>query len=378
MYNKLLIIGLGALIFTACQSTETAKEEPQLTLTGKINNPIPGLVVLEDYEQRQVVVIDTLEVNEDGTFSHQVSGITPGYYRLNVYDRQQVNLILTDKDLNIIVDGSGPRGMAEVTGSLEMEQLQDLTTQIQDFQLKVATLNQEFAQANAQGDQNLAAQLRSEFITLNAQHKEELKAKVNGMGNSLAILNVVGAFTIEEDFELLDNLGKIFAANPPDQEHTTQFLAYIDQVRLQRKGLEQVEIGKVAPEINLPDPNGNLVSLSSLRGKVVLVDFWAQWCRPCRMENPNIVAAYNEYQDRGFEVFGVSLDRTKEQWVRGIKEDGLSWTQVSDLKYWQSEAAKAYGVQAIPASFLLDREGKIIAKNLRGPALQAKLKEVLG
>jgi len=377
MYNKVFLFFLALSALSACQTTESSKEA-QITLSGKVNNPMEGVVLLEDYEQREIKVIDTIEINDDGTFSHGLNGITPGYYRLNFYNRQQVNLILTDKDLNMEVDGNGPRGVAVVTGSQEMEDLQALTKLQQDFQLTVAKINQQFTQANAQGDQAQMEQLRGQFVTINTQHKQDIKQKVTSMGNSLAILNVIGAFTVEEDFALLDSLGNIFAANPPDEEHTPQFLAFIEQARQQYKSLSKVEIGKIAPEINLPDPDGNLVSLSSLRGKVVLIDFWAQWCKPCRMENPNIVAAYNQYQDQGFEVYGVSLDRTKEQWVRGIEEDGLRWTQVSDLQYWSSEAAQAYGVKAIPASFLLDREGKIIAKNLRGPALQAKLKEVLG
>jgi thiol-disulfide isomerase/thioredoxin len=121
-----------------------------------------------------------------------------------------------------------------------------------------------------------------------------------------------------------------------------------------------------------------VVPLSSLRGKIVLVDFWAQWCRPCRIENPNIVDAYQKYKDKGFEVYGVSLDRSRENWLQGIEEDGLPWTHVSDLEYWQSEAARTYNINAIPASFLLDEEGRIIAKDLRGPLLHQKLKEILG
>lgn len=137
-------------------------------------------------------------------------------------------------------------------------------------------------------------------------------------------------------------------------------------------------IGGEAPDITQDSPEGQPVSLSTLRGKVVLIDFWASWCGPCRKENPHVKKLYAQYKDEGFEIFGVSLDRTKAAWVGAIEKDGLPWYHVSDLKGWQNEAAQRYGVRSIPHTVLLDAEGKIIARNLRGPALDAKLKEIFG
>ena len=136
-------------------------------------------------------------------------------------------------------------------------------------------------------------------------------------------------------------------------------------------------VGKEAPLFEMPDVNGRTISLASLRGKYVLVDFWASWCKPCRMENPNVVAAYQQFKDKNFTVLGVSLDKNKEAWLNAIKEDGLAWAHVSDLKQWQSSVVPLYQIEGIPFNVLLDPQGKVIAKGLRGEDLLTQLAAIL-
>jgi len=175
---------------------------------------------------------------------------------------------------------------------------------------------------------------------------------------------------------------------PEAKEYATRFAQLSPRLRAMPQGvriadkikqLERVAVGATAPDFTQATPDGKPLTLSSLRGKYVLIDFWASWCGPCRRENPNVVAAYNKFKDKGFTILGVSLDKDtgREAWLKAIEKDGLAWNQVSDLKYWQNAAAKDYGVQAIPQNFLIDPSGKIVATNLRGEKLQETLSQLL-
>jgi len=183
------------------------------------------------------------------------------------------------------------------------------------------------------------------------------------------------------DIEYYEKVDESLYSLYPESEPVITLHSHVtdlkERIKVEEARNSAVTPGTVPPDIALPTPDGDTIRLSSTKGKVVLLDFWAAWCSPCRQENPNLVTNYNKYKEKGFDIFQVSLDKDMESWVKGIKDDGLgAWNHVSDLKYWQSSVVPVYNIQGIPANFLLDREGKIIATNLRGRDLGAKLEEV--
>lgn len=186
----------------------------------------------------------------------------------------------------------------------------------------------------------------------------------------------VSAYFIVKDFAYKLNLEDMKAVRAK-LDASLNGTSYVEQIESMIARMEKVQVGSEAPDFTLPDVDGNPVSLSSFRGKYVLVDFWAAWCPDCRKENPNIVSAWEKYKNKNFTVLGVSLDRNRDQWLAAIEKDKLSWTQVSDLKYWSSDAAVLYCIRWIPMSFLIDPEGKIIAIGLEGEELHNKLEELL-
>lgn len=365
------IFFLGLLVILGCSNAQTSenKGEPALTITGKVNNPQEGVITLNEIQRTDVVPVDTITLNDDNTYSYDFHG-EPGFYRLNFYGIQAVTVILEDSDLIVNVDGSDPRGFYEVSGSTEIEQIKKYNAdQAAEYGAQEQALNDRFVEASQAGDQAKATAIQGEYMEL-LKEKEGLTIEtIKEIGPNLATFQLLSSLDKDRNFDFVDSMTQEL-----NNKYPTKF--FIQDLVKQMETARKTAVGKEAPEIALPTPDGEILKLSSLRGQVVLVDFWAQWCKPCRRENPNVVAAYQKYKDKGFTVYGVSLDRTKEKWVQAIEEDGLTWNHVSDLKYFNSEAARTYGVDAIPFSILLDRDGKVVAKNLRGAALDRELEKL--
>ena len=343
-------------------------------ISGKLKTPMAGeTILLQKLTESGLEAIDSVVVRETGEFELRTNVDKTDFYRINLYDRQFINLILApgDVDIKVEADGTNPTARTAVLGSSDTDRLNKIDSVARKRQSDFELLDQEARQARAQGDFETMRAIQEQFFYLSAKHAQGLKTVIWEAVPSLAALYGVNYIDVEQEFSFADSLVQAFEAVEPDHSFTRDLSVRVE-------GLRRLAVGADAPDINLPSPDGDLVALSSLKGNYVLIDFWAAWCRPCRIENPNVVRLYNQYKGKNFEIFGVSLDRTHEAWVKAIEDDGLIWQHVSDLQYFQSEAARTYQIQAIPATYLIDPDGKIVAKGLRGESLRAKLREIFG
>lgn len=372
-------LSLVAVSSAATLTVVHAQTQPNaFTVTGTVVKATPGSYVYLETNSQPTRTLDSVKVDANKSFTMTRPVANGGEVLvLNVGGGQKMALLLEGNEkLSVKADGyvmdakTGQHGTATVTGSKNMEYYAKLDALRTGMEAKISDWNKQVAVATEKKDTKRIEQIEQDYTVAQNDVVNKIKAMLPDMGASLVSLFALNFIDINTDFDTYDQLAQRFQKEKPDSPNAKALIGRVARI----KG---VMVGSEAPEIALSDTTGAVVPLSSLRGKYVLLDFWASWCGPCRSENPNVVRMYDKYKDKGFAIYSVSLDKDKESWVRAIRNDRLTWTHVSDLKYWQSEAAQKYGVQGIPATFLLDKDGKIIAKNLRGPALEQKLEEIL-
>lgn len=365
MKKSFLFLALIILV-SAC-----AKDKNAYTIKGKMDGISNTLVYLKKEINERFSVADSAQIDKNGNFLFKGTVEYPEFAALVFNDTLMVRLFLEPGTIKINASASQIKN-TRIYGSpvtLEFKAYQDTLTLL--FGKTEDSLYAIYRNARETNDKKLLNEAISSL--------DELDRKVNAFKRDYVRRHATSALAPyiiwrELSYEMEpDEMESFIAIFDPAAAQSV----YVSSLRKRIETLRNVAIGKPAPDFSLRTPDGHLVSLSSQFGHYLLVDFWASWCGPCRRENPNIVKAYQEFHKKGFNILGVSLDRDSARWVKAIQDDKLEWTQVSDLKYWDCEPARLYGVRSIPANFLLNPEGIIIAKNLTGEALHQKLRELL-
>ncbi|PZP42777.1 MAG: alkyl hydroperoxide reductase [Pseudopedobacter saltans] len=348
-------------------------------IEGKISGLTSGKIYLRYLEDGKRITDSTLLNNGIFEFKGQVS--EPSGAVLTYSDGETKNKRNQDsksiylENGVIKVDGSTNLKESVVSGGLNNKDNNALQLALKPSKEKTQTLisNYYALSKEEQSDTAKTGPLERQIDEQENLQKKQYLAFIQTHKNSFVALDAVknyAGYTID-----FDDVNPIFSSLSTPIKNSVAGKSFDEKL----KKVEKISIGRIAPEFTQNDTNGHPFQLTSLRGKYVLIDFWASWCGPCRAENPNVVKAYNEYKDKNFTILGVSLDQPngKEKWINAIHKDQLYWNQVSDLQYWNNEVAQLYAVQSIPQNFLLDPSGKIIAKDLRGADLENKLASLL-
>jgi thiol-disulfide isomerase/thioredoxin len=385
MIRKLILFFSGAALLTGCGSKTTE-------ISGILENSSPReYIFLQELKSNKLITVDSAILSTDGIFEFKRKVNFPSFYLLKINQNNYLTMLIEPGEkIKMTSHIDSLNYPVVVTGSKGTKLLADYNKTLLQTSKKLSTLSEVHQMNLGRPDfdkvidslDNLGQTYLNEmnryakkFIDDNIASLVSLIALYSQLAPSVYVLNP------EYDLSYYSKVDSSLSKNYPEYEpvitlhnQVVDMKAYFENKKSASAGSgEKME----APEIVLPSPEGDTIKLSSTRGLIVLLDFWAAWCGPCRMENPNLVKAYNKYHNQGFEIYQVSLDKTKEAWIKAIQDDRLGkWIHVSDLKYWSSTVVSLYKIESIPFNYLLDKEGRIIASNLRGEALQRKLAEL--
>ncbi len=363
MKKLVYLFAVGSLAFTACENA------PSYKVTGTVENAADGAIVyLQEAQGRNLVSLDSAVV-KGGTFTfngRQDAAVNRYISYTNGDQRMMTDFFLENGNINVAL----AEAANNVGGTANNDAYQGFKSAYAALQKEMREIYMKMQQDNTLTDEQKAEMMAEMEAKNNATMDLVLKTIETNITNPVGVHllpNYAYAFDLAQQKTLLEQI--------PAELCNER----INKVKEHVATLEKTAVGQKFIDFSMPDPEGKTISLGEIikKNKYTLIDFWASWCGPCRAEMPNVIDAYKAYSKKGFGIVGVSLDNDADKWKAAIKEMGMTWPQMSDVKGWQCEGAKLYGVNSIPATVLVDQEGTIIERNLRGDAIKAKLAELL-
>ncbi|MFT5859856.1 MAG: thiol-disulfide isomerase/thioredoxin [Flavobacteriaceae bacterium] len=363
-----------SLLILSIASSLSFAQEASIKVTGMVFNSGVDSVYISQLSQNTYIDLIGAPLDENGSFAFETVVPNPDYYVLR-FGKNHLNIILRNgSDIKVYGDGANLNEFANFIGSDESHAINEYLRILQTW-----TVIRDQAVAQIQANPTKKDEINSATSGEFNKFRSAQQNFVSKNANSAALYPVLTQIDAKNDFatfeSLVRQLNTAFRESPTIQAVNSTMV----KMKAEISANDPLGAGKLAPDFEEKKIDGTMMKLSDLRGSVVLLDFWASWCGPCRKENPTVVKAYEKYAEEGFTVMSVSLDKSKPNWEAAIAKDGLVWpNHVSDLKQWSSRVAKIYGVSGIPFTVLIDREGKIIGTKLRGPALEQELHRIFG
>jgi len=386
-YFPLLLI---LVIVFGCNKNGSENNEGDVILSGNLEGNHPITLYLEELTPSEIIPLDTIITSQDGAFEYIIQIKHAGFYRLRTSQNNFVTLAVEPGEkIQLNADANQLKETYTVSGSHGSQILWQLNRKILEGIAKADSLRTIYHEYRFNSQfHNVKQDLQNHYNKIIEQQEKFAISVIEENPRSLA--SILALYQYFEDnillndtahFEYFEKLSKSLCSNYPSNKHVINLKKRVSDIKRQNaerlKNEQNLEPGNIAPDITLPDPDGNSLSLSSLEGNVVLIDFWAAWCPPCREANHILKDLYAQHKDKGFEIYAVSLDRTREQWLRAIDKDSITWKQVSDLRFMNSPVVNLYMVTEVPHYILLDRERRIISRNFRIHELESLLKENL-